>query len=149
MKGNAGRRNAAGFFLRPNKEKKLADENKHEATEEAVIPVVEERVAVEKRTIEGRTVTVTTHPTVKRQDISEPVMREKVTVERVPVGEVVDAVPDIREDGDLTVIPVVEERLVVTRELVLKEEIHLRRKREEVIDEQTVELRGTDVEITD
>ena len=116
---------------------------------EIVVPVVEEQVAVDKRVRQARTVTVTTRPVTEQQTISEPVMREKVTVERVPVGEVIDAVPEIREDGDLTVIPVVEERITVTRELVLKEEVHLRRTREETIEEQVVELRRTEVEISD
>jgi len=117
--------------------------------EETVIPVVEERVAIAKRVVEGRTVTVTTRPIVGTQTISEPIIRETITVERVPVGEVVEVVPAVREDGDLTVIPVVEERVVVTRQLVLTEEIHLRRTREETIDERMVELRRTEVEITD
>lgn len=127
----------------------MTDTNRQKEIEETVIPVVEERVAVEKRQIEGRTVTVTTRPVIERQTISEPVMRETVTIERVPVGKVVDAVPVVREEGDLTVVPVVEERLVVTRQLVLTEEIHLRRTRVEDKEERTIELRRTAVDIDD
>ena len=125
----------------------MTDRNGKEVSGETVIPVVQERVAIEKGQIEGRTVTVTTRPVIESQTISESVMRETVTVERVPVGKVVDSVPSVREEGDLTVVPVVEERLVVTRQLVLTEEIHLRRTRVEETDEQTIELRRTVVDI--
>ncbi len=50
-----------------------------------------------------------------------------VEVERVPVGRVVDAQPPVREEGDMTIVSVVEEVLVIERRLVLKEEIRLRR----------------------
>ena len=126
----------------------MSDRTEKEAAEERMIPVVEERVEIGKMAVEGRTVTVTTRPVVESHEISERVLPENVTVERVPVGEAVEQVPEVREQGDLTVIPVVEERLVITRQLVLKEEIHLRRTREETSEEHTVELRRTEVEIS-
>ena len=119
------------------------------ATEEVVVPVVEEEVDTATRTVKGRTVTVTTTPAVENHTVSEPVMREEVTVERVPVGKVIEAVPDIREEDDLTVIPVVEERITIVKELVLTEEIHLRRTRRETSQTLDVQLRTTNVEISD
>lgn len=52
----------------------------------------------------------------------------EVDVERVPVDIVVDAPPEMRREGDVTIIPVVEERLVVEKRLVLVEEIHIRQR---------------------
>ena len=52
---------------------------------------------------------------------------DHVVVERVPVGRVVDVAPPIRQDGDVTILPVMEEVVVIERRLVLKEEIHFRR----------------------
>ena len=59
---------------------------------------------------------------------------ESVEVTRVPVNREIDAAPSIRTDGDVTIIPVVEEVVVIEKRLVLVEEIHLRRTktREEV-----------------
>lgn len=125
----------------------MTDTNEHGEVDEVAIPLVEERLTSGKRIVEGRTVTVTTRPVSETQTISEPVTRDTVTVERVPVGKVIEAVPDIREEGDLTIIPVVEERITITKELVLAEEIHLRRSREEAIEERQIELRRTEVEI--
>lgn len=117
--------------------------------EEARIPIVEERVVTDRRVREGRTISVTTRPVAQDITVSEPVVREKVTVERVPVGSVVDDIPPVREEGDLTVIPVVEERVRVVRELVLVEEVHLRRTRREELHEETVTATRTQVDISE
>ena len=116
---------------------------------EEVIPLVEERVRIGKRMREGRTVSISTRPVSETVSLSEPLTREHVSVERVPVGEVIDAVPPVREEGDLTIIPVVEERIRVIVDLVLVEEIHLRRTREEVVEEIDIERRRTEVDINE
>jgi len=53
---------------------------------------------------------------------------------------VVTEPPKVRRKGDTVIVPVVEEELVVTKRLVLKEEIHLmkRRTKEQLV--KTVEL---------
>ncbi len=118
-----------------------------ETGETASIPLVEETIAIERQMREGRTVTVSTRPVTEEIAISEPVSSEEVTVERVPVGLVIDRVPEVREEGDLTIVPVIEERVRVVRELVLVEEIHLRRVRTERLHEETVTTVRTEVDI--
>jgi stress response protein YsnF len=54
--------------------------------------------------------------------------QETVEVTRVPVDRIVETAPEIRTDGDLTIVPVLEEVLVVEKRLVLKEELHIRRR---------------------
>jgi uncharacterized protein (TIGR02271 family) len=95
--------------------------------EEQVIPLLAEQLSVERRRVETARViaTVTTHH--HEHVIEEDLVRERVEVERVPIGRTVDAIPPVRDEGDTTIIPVVEEVLVVERRLVLKEEVHLRR----------------------
>lgn len=126
-------------------------ENEHDRTEleEAVLPLVEERLEVAKRTVEGRKVTVETRPVTRTENISEPVTRETLTVERVPIGKVVESMPETTEADDLVIIPVVEERVKVTKELFLVEEVHLRRERDTAAHDQAVELRGTEVDISE
>ena len=46
---------------------------------------------------------------------------------RVPIGREVDGPVHIRYEGGATIIPVVEERLILRRQLVLVEEIHVSR----------------------
>ena len=95
---------------------------------EIVVPLHEEDISVERREVE-RDVRVHVHTVNHDHLIDEALAHERVEVERVPVGRPIDAVPPIREEGDTTVISVVEEVLVVERRLVLKEEIRLRRVR--------------------
>jgi stress response protein YsnF len=115
--------------------------------EEAVLPVVEERVRIDKTVEQGRTVTVTTRPVTETETLSQKLAHERVTVERVPIGQVVSEMPSVREEGDLTVIPVVEQRARVVVEQVLVEEIHLRRTREETVENFEVERQRTEVDI--
>jgi stress response protein YsnF len=56
------------------------------------------------------------------------VRHESVEVTRVPVDRIVDHAPEIRTEGELTIVPVLEEILVVEKRLVLKEELHIRRR---------------------
>ena len=51
-------------------------------------------------------------------------------VERVPVDQFVDEAPQVRTEGDVTIIPVLEERYVLEKRLVLVEELHIRRERQ-------------------
>jgi stress response protein YsnF len=55
-------------------------------------------------------------------------LREAVEVARVPIDKVVQTAPEIRTDGDVTIVPVLEEVLVVEKRLLLKEELHIRRR---------------------
>lgn len=67
--------------------------------------------------------------------------REQVDIERVPVGREVDAAVPPWQDGDVWVVPVYEEVVVVQRRLVLKEELRLQPRREREVLEQEVALR--------
>jgi stress response protein YsnF len=61
--------------------------------------------------------------------VREQLSRAYVDIERVPVNRNVDQVPAVREEGDTTIIPVVQEVLVVQKQLVLTEEIRVRQRR--------------------
>ena len=54
---------------------------------------------------------------------------EEVTLERVPIGRVVEEQATAREEDGVYIVPIYEEQLVVVKQLVLKEEIHIRRER--------------------
>ncbi len=68
-------------------------------------------------------------------------------MERVPVGRVVQEAPQTRQEGDTLIVPVLEEVLVVEKRLVLKEELHIRKRSSERVEQQTVRLRSENVEI--
>ncbi|MDQ3058855.1 MAG: YsnF/AvaK domain-containing protein [Pseudomonadota bacterium] len=93
-----------------------------------VIPVISEEVQV--RTVPEHTGTVRVRKVVHEVSApaSAPGYREVVETLRVPRNQVVPAVQPPRQEGDVLVIPVYEERLV--QQLVLLEEIHVTRRRE-------------------
>ncbi len=94
---------------------------------EQTLPIYAEELEVSRRRVATALVRATRTTHNREQLINEELTHERVEVERVPIGRVVDAVPPVREEGDTTILSVVEEVVVVERRLVLKEEVHFRR----------------------
>jgi uncharacterized protein (TIGR02271 family) len=105
--------------------------------DEVVVPVIEEEFATGTRRVTTGAVRVEKHVEKRVRRISAPALHEEVEVKRVPVNRVVDEAPKSRRRGDTIIVPVVEEEIVVTKRLVLKEEIHLikRRTKDRVVQE--------------
>ena len=59
----------------------------------------------------------------------------------MPVGLIVDEAPLARAEGDTTIVPVIEERFVVVKQLFLKEELHIRHVVEREVKREAVTLR--------
>src|SRR5690349_19401132 len=97
-------------------------------TLEEVVPLVEEDLRVSKRQVVTGRVRVHTLVDTVEEVAREALQSETVEVTRVPVNQEVSEAPAVRTEGDLTIVPVLEEVLVVEKRLVLKEELHLRRK---------------------
>lgn len=106
---------------------------------EDVIPVVEETATVSKRQVVTGRVRVRTVTDSVEELAHADVQREDLEVTRVPIDKEVETAPEIRTEGDVTIVPVLEEVLVVEKRLVLKEELHIRRR----IESETVEVSVT------
>jgi uncharacterized protein (TIGR02271 family) len=115
---------------------------------ETVIPVFEEELSVTKRVVETARVRVSRVTHTHQQLVDELLQQEKVEVEHVLIDRQVEVMPSIRQEGDVTIIPVVEEVLKVERHLVLKEEVHLRRVKKTERYQESVTLRRQEAEIT-
>lgn len=94
----------------------------------AAIPLVEERLSVTKRQVETGRVRVHVSVEEREETLTEHVSRDEVEVEHVPRNVRVAELPHVRLEGSTTIIPVVEEVLLVEKALVLVEEIHIRRR---------------------
>ncbi len=103
---------------------------------EEVIPLVEETATVGKRQVVTGRVRVQTVTDTIEEIAQANVQRETVEVTRVPIDRMVDTAPEVRTEGDLTILPVVEEVLVLEKRLRLKEELHIRRR----VETETVEV---------
>lgn len=114
--------------------------NEDDKTEQRSVPVIEEELVTGTRAVKSGSVRV--HKQVERvhKKLDMPVLRDVIKVSRVPVNQVVKKMPEMREEGDTVIIPVVEEQMVVKRRLVLKEEIHVVRQRVKDHDTRTVSL---------
>ena len=105
----------------------LEPKGEQDPLDQIAIPLYAEEVSIGKRQVVTGRVKVST-VTHSREELVEQLLRkERVEVERVPVGQIVQEVPQVREEGDLTIIPVVEETIFIERRLVLKEEVRIRR----------------------
>lgn len=97
--------------------------------ESTTIPVMAEEAVLHKRQVESGRLRIS--KSVETEDclLEESLRRVEAQIERVPCGTEVDPAhpPQVRQEGDVTIIPVVEEVLVVEKRLVLKEELHVRR----------------------
>jgi uncharacterized protein (TIGR02271 family) len=96
--------------------------------EVAAIPLVEERATVSKREVETGRLRVQVSVEEREETVPIDLLHHEVEIERVPVNRPVSELPSVRLEGSTTIIPVVEEVVVLERRLVVVEEIHVRRK---------------------
>lgn len=93
----------------------------------APLEVVEEQLRIGKELVRTGRVRVATETDLVEETASVLLARDTVEVVRVPIDREVDEMPEMRTEGEVTIIPVVEEVLYVAKRLVLKEELHVRR----------------------
>jgi stress response protein YsnF len=93
------------------------------------IPLAKEQAEIQvEPKLAGRVrVTTKTHEIEDRATAT--LEHSDLQVTRVPIDQVVDVAPEVRVEGDVTIVPVLEEVLVVEKRLVLKEELHIKRVR--------------------
>jgi uncharacterized protein (TIGR02271 family) len=118
--------------------------------ERIVIPVLQEEMQVHKRVVDtGRGVRV--HKTVQehQEQVDVELMSDTLDVERVPIGQFVDAaaLPVTRQEGDVMIVPVFEEVLVVEKRMRLVEEVRISRRQQARTANQNVVLRSEQVSI--
>lgn len=114
---------------------------------ETAIPLVEEKPRIDKQAVETGRVRIRTVVDEHLTRVADELERDDVSIERVPVNREVTAVPEIHEEGDVLVVPLLEEVVVVEKRLVVREElrIHRNRKRERV--DEAVSLRRMRAEV--
>ncbi len=107
-----------------------------------------EEPSVSRRSHTGEIVRVSTVTHSHERLIDEELTHERVEIERVPIGRHIASTPPVRQEGDVMIISVVEEHVVVERRLVLKEEIRIRRVRVTEHHRETVMVREQEAAIT-
>jgi uncharacterized protein (TIGR02271 family) len=80
---------------------------------ETVVPVIEEELKVGKRSVESGRVQIVKRIEQREQLIDQPLLKDEVQITRVPVNRPIDRVLPVRQEGEVLIIPVMEEILVI------------------------------------
>ncbi|THH41669.1 DUF2382 domain-containing protein [Neolewinella litorea] len=121
--------------------------NREVPADEAIIPVVKEQlVFTSQPTVTGE-VKVEKRVRTETVDVPLTTIDTSYRERRHTVNRVIDSIPEVRYEGDRIVIPVVREEEVVTKRLVLVEEIHLTKEQRVTERTTSVSLRSEQVNI--
>jgi uncharacterized protein (TIGR02271 family) len=113
-----------------------------------VIPLVEEVLDVQTRRVESGGVRVRKTVHEREEQIDEPVWQDEVEVEHLMLNRVVDGpAPTVRTEGDVLIIPLLEEVLVVQKQLMLREEVRITKRRTQAPAAQKVTLRREEAHV--
>ncbi len=114
--------------------------------EQIVFPVIAEELHVETESVVTGGVRVHKRVTERTEVVDQPIQAEEVEVERIPVNRIIDSPPAVRYEGDVIILPLLEEVVVTEKRLMLREEVRIRRRQFETRKPQEVILRSEQVE---
>jgi len=103
--------------------------------------VMEEQAQVHKEVVEDTKVRILKKVHEEEAAVDISARSETVKVERIPVDKYVDTTPSIRYEGNTTIIPVVQEVVVVQKRLLLVEEVHITKQISTTQEEKSIPLR--------
>jgi len=111
------------------------------------VPVVEERLDVGKRTVELGSLEI--RKTIEEFQDSRrlPLSFDQLDVQHVAVNRPLDAPLEPRYEGDVLIIPVMEEVLVIEKRLMLKEEVRVSKRQVTRVQQVNETLRREHVEL--
>lgn len=112
-----------------------------------VIPVVEEQAFIVKRRTLTEGLRVRTVVREEEVEINEPLATETIEVERVPVDYWVEGSAPVRQEGDTTIVTLLEEVVVSEKRLRAIEEVRITRRRAVETGAQTITLHREEVVI--
>ncbi|MBV8795247.1 MAG: DUF2382 domain-containing protein [Hyphomicrobiales bacterium] len=117
-------------------------EKKRPSEKTATVPLLEERLEVKKRMVTSGKIRVVTH-TETVEEVAHVILDgEEADVQTVELDQpVVGPVPQVRTEDGVIIVPVLEEVLVVEKQLVLKREIRITKRRTSETVEIPVSLR--------
>ncbi|NUB28179.1 DUF2382 domain-containing protein [Azospirillum brasilense] len=113
--------------------------------EEHTLPVVEEHVTIRKRKRVTETLQAHTVTHEHEQPVEAELSVQTIQIERVPCDRFVDRLIPDRQEGDTTIISVVEEVATLNVRLKLVEEVRITRHTETRRIEDAVKVRRQDI----
>lgn len=113
-----------------------------------VVPVIKERLDINSERVVTGEVEVQLKTESNRVEVPLTTVDTRYREVRIPVGKVIEAMPQPRTENGNLIVPVVREEEVVVKRLVLVEEIHLLREVETDERTETVDLREQTATVT-
>jgi len=89
------------------------------------IPLGSEEVELSKRAVQQAIVRIQTTVREEERIIETRLLKDEITVERVEINRPIESPIEPRYEGEVLIIPVIEEVLIVRKQLVLKEELRI------------------------
>lgn len=127
--------------------KNSGDSESQAQADTIVIPVTEEFPVVRKQFVDSAKLKIKKTVNSRVEMIKEDLNQERVEVERIKIDKILNQPAGVRTEGDVIIVPVQEEVLVVEKRILLKEEIHIRRHFQKETQTYQVELRREEVTV--
>ena len=112
------------------------------------VNLLAEELHVGKETVETGRLRVGKQTHTRDAVVDENLLHERAEIERIPIGRQIFEMPAVRQEGETTIVPIVEEVLFTERRLMLKEELRVTRRRTMEHFQDTVTLRYQEAVIT-
>ena len=131
-----------------NSRAEASKDTAEDVAEDTVVSVAEETLQVGKRSVTKGVVRLSKRVVERQETVDLPLQQARVKLERVSVNQVVSEAAPVRYKGDTMIVPLYEEVLVVSKQLMLAEEVRITKARTEQRQPQQVTLRRETVELS-
>ena len=113
------------------------------------IPIIEESLQVSKEVVDRGGYRINKRLETREELVDELLKTEHVEIERRKINTAIadGAVPQMRQEGDTLIVPVIEEMLITVKRLVLVEEVRITRTQGIQRKPQTYTLRKEHIEV--
>ena len=117
--------------------------------ERITLELAEETLTVEKQWVQAGEVRLRKEVESRTETLPVELLHEEIQVERAPVNLMLDEgeAPQQRQEGDTLIIPVIEERLVVTKRYYVREEVRVTKRKVSERHEISEEVRSEQLHI--
>jgi uncharacterized protein (TIGR02271 family) len=111
------------------RERSFSEHSSDDSSDNLKLTLLAEELTVGKEALETGRVRISKHTHTREVAIDEDLLKESAEIETIPIGRQLFEMPMVRQEGETTIIPIVEEVLHTERRLFLKEEVRITRKK--------------------
>ncbi|HCW46534.1 MULTISPECIES: DUF2382 domain-containing protein [Mixta] len=130
-------------------DKKIAPQQ-DEAEQHEIIPLAEEQAEVTTTRVVDRRIRIHRSTTTAEKLLETELWHEEVEIKHIAKNETLEEgyFPQVRQEGDVLIVPVIEEQVEIIRRHILKEEVHIHKLKKNEQFQQKVTLRSQEIEIS-